>query len=576
MFGLLRMVAWTMTAIAMLLLFTSPSAQAQDVDGNATSDQVSERVIADRYERILSNRPQLGSAFDKFYEIHVKQGTLVELCKRLEQKAKSSQGGKEFLLLGLLQMRQGLAEDSVASLTQAESLLPSDPLSSLYLSQARRLNRQYTPALEALINATTRKPIQSVAIEIVKELRLLKDRGLDVDLAAKLLNDLEQQFKTNPQVNEVLAESYIELGRPAAALPIYENLIALTRDPLRRMEVRMQLARLKKRLGEPQQALNELEQLATQVKPQSWLHASLLEQIEQLTQELHGVEGLVAYYERTLLNRPDDVSSMLRLAKILSTQSRIDDAQKWIAKAIEASPTQPEPLLAKVDLLEESKQFKLASESMQQLVQLEPANVDYIVRWGRLEAQSGSTSSPQSPEQTVHFANATSIWKRILIAHERDPGKAIQVAELLRSISLSEEALELYRQAVQVSGGKVEFSEMLAEYLVELARVEEARSVLSNAMAAVSEDRESLFQLSKALSRFNFKDDAIEALQKACASRPAFADLLQLADLQRSSERHEVAIKTLNRAANIAESAEDLTKAWDAQAKTYKLSWQLA
>ena len=576
MLGLLRMVAWTMTAIAMLLLFTFHNVRAQDSESNEnrTDDQVAERALADRYEKVLSSRPQMGSAFDKFYEFHARQGTLAELCERLELTAKRGEVGNIYQMLGLLQLRRGLGDDAVASLTRAELLLPNEPLASLYRSRALSYVRQYVPALASLKSAADRKPSQSVAIEIIKELRQLKDRGASVDVAANLLLNLEQQFAASPQVNEKLADGYIELGRPEAALPLYEKLIALTRDPLRRIEVRIQLAQLKKRLGDPQQSLTELEQLVSQVKPQSWLHTSLLEQIEHLTEELHGIDGIVSYYERALLKQPDDVASMLRLANILRNRSRFEEAKNWVAKAIAASPTQPEALLAMVDLMEKTNQIRRASEIMKQLVQLDPSNADYIVRWGHMEARSPSIPVPNAATSTsdsvIQQSNAAAIWRRLLIGKEYDPTKAIQVAELLRSISLSDEALRLYEQAVHVSGGKIEFSEMLAEYLLQIDRREEARKALTIAIASAGDNRESLIQLSRVLTRFKFPDEALGALEKACQKRAEFGDLIQLADLQSKNKRLEAALITLNRAANMAENSADLTKIWDAQINAYK------
>jgi tetratricopeptide (TPR) repeat protein len=569
MLGLLRMVAWTMRAIAMLLLFATQNAHAQGTQAEETRDANTDRIIAQRYEKILSSRPELGSAFEKFYEIHFRQASLDELCERLAATAKSNQAGNLFQLLGLLQMRRGLSADAVASLTQAELLLPNEPLACLYRSRALTLDRQYGPAIDALRNAASRKPSQVVAIDVIKEARLLKDRGLDVENLIQLLSEFEKQFKASPEVNELLADCYLELGRPEAALPVYENQIALTRDPLRRVELRMQLARLKKRLGEPQQALSELEQLATQVRPQSWLHASLLEQIEQFTEELHGPEAVVSYYERALLERPDDLTAMLRLVKVLSKQSRTVDAQRWISKALEASPNSTEPLLAQVDLLEKTREFKLAADTMQQLAQLEPSNVDYLVRWGRMEAQAASESDSEA-DQVVHHANAASVWKKILLGHEADPSKAIQVAELLRSIPLSDEALEMYQQAVRASGEKGEYCELLAEYLMELERREEARNVLMSSLAAAEKDRESLLQLSEVLMRLRFQKEAIEALEMACSVRAELADLIQLSDMQRENDRIEASLETLNRATKVADSSADLTKVWEAQVKTFK------
>ena len=84
MFRLLRMVAWTMTATAVLPLLTTQYVLSQTFEASDVSAaQVAERVAAERYEQILRSRPQMGAAFDKLYDFHARQGTIVELCKRL-------------------------------------------------------------------------------------------------------------------------------------------------------------------------------------------------------------------------------------------------------------------------------------------------------------------------------------------------------------------------------------------------------------------------------------------------------------------------------------------------------------
>ena len=570
-----------MTAIAVLPLLTSRCIRAQTLQSNdVRADQVAARVAAERYEEILRRRPQMGAPFDKLYEFHSRQGTIAELCKRLELTAKSQGDGNLFQLLGLFQLRQGLHDDAIGSLTRAENLLPKEPLVSLYRSRALALRRQYVPALDALKVTVDRKPSQALALEILKELRTLKDREVDRQVAVELLANLEQQFSNSPQVIEKLADCLIEFGQPEEARPVYEKLIELTRDPLRRIELRVQLARLKKRLGDPEQSLSELEGLVAQVKPQSWLYTSLIEQIEQLTEELHGTDGLIKYYERALQRQPDDVAGMLRLAEVLRNRSRFEDAQVWISKAIESAPSQPEPLLAMSKIMEDSKQFTSASNWMQQLVQLDPANADYIISWGRLAALEPNGESPKTEttpksegpksEITAQQLEAAAIWRRLLIGHENDPNKAIQVAELLRSVSLSDEALLLYEQAVRVSGGKIEFSELLGDYLLQLDRREEARKVFTSAMGVAQDDRASLIHLSEVLTRFKFIDEAITALATACDHRPQFGDLIQLAKLLIESKRFETALEKLRFAANSAESSTDFEAAWDLQDNLYK------
>ena len=570
MFRLLRMVAWTMTATAVLPLLTTQYVLSQTFEASDVSAaQVAERVAAERYEQILRSRPQMGAAFDKLYDFHARQGTIVELCKRLAPAAESQVDGNLFQLLGLLQLRQGLHDDALGSFTRAELLLPKEPWASLYRSRALSLKRQYASALTALQATVDRKPSQAVAFEIFKELGQLKDRDIDGEVMVELLAKLEQQFSNSPQVIEKLADCLVELSRPEAARPVYEKLIELTRDPLRRIELRMQLARLKKRLGFPEQSLSELEELVAQVKPQSWLYTSLHQEIEQLTEELHGTDGLVEYYHRALQMQPDEVANMLRLAEVLRKRSQFDDAQVWISKAIESAPRQPEPLLAMAKLMEDTKQFSSAADWMQQLVKLDPSNADYIVRWGHLAAIEANLENPKSATR-VQPDKAAAIWRRLLIGHENDPNKAIQVAELLRSISLPNEALHLYEQAVQVSGGKVEFSELLGEFLLQLDRREEARQVFASAITSADDDRESLVHLSALLTRFKFSDEALTALAAACNNRPQFSELIQLAILLTENKSFETALEKLNLAVNLAESSTDLDVAWDLQANLYK------
>ncbi len=581
MFGFLKMVAWTTTAMATLLLVISVDIRGQDTASNEVREKAktAERAVADRYEQILRSRPQIGPVLDKLYEFHTRQGSIAELCQRLELSANEGEDGNAYQLLGLLQLRRGLPDDAIANLARAELLLPNEPFASLYRSRALSLNRQFPSALEALQNAARRRPSQSIALEILKELSQFKDRGIDIDVAVALLSELEQQFTGSSQVNEKLADCFIEFGRPEAAQPVYEKLVDLTRDPLRKIELRMQLARLKKRLGQPEQSLIEFERLITQVKPHSWLHTTLIEQIEQLTEELHGSEGLIEYYEGMLQKQPDDVTSALQLARALRLRSRFDEARAWISKAIESSPSQPEPLLAMADLMEETNQFASASESFQRLVRLDPTNVDYIVRWGHLAAQEAiaeaASNSSSIAGRAVQQADAVAIWKRLLVGHELDPAKALQVAELLRSISAEDEAVALYQQAVEVSGGKVEFTELLGEYLLKIDRREEAKKVFDASYAAAGDDRETLIQLSEILRRLKFPAEALRAMEKACESKADFGDLLQLANLQTETEHIEAAINTLTRASRLAESSAELLLAWDTQTKTYKLFRQL-
>ncbi len=561
--------ACALTPMLVVSLSSTERVSAQESESSKANEEADRESIA-RYEQILLARPQAGTALDKLFEFHKRQGTIDELCKRLEKQATAEEDGKAYQLLGLLQLRLGKGSESIANLVRAETLMPSDAFASLYLSKALSQERQYAKALTSLSNSAKRKPSQAVALEILDEVNRIKDRGISNGDAVEIVTTLGQAFPSNGQVLEKAATCLIELGHSNKAQPIFEKLVELTRDPLRKLEIRMQLALLMARNGQPEQALDELERLARLAKPQSWLHTALLKHIEDITEKNQGGEGLIQYYERSLREQPEDLSRMLRLATALRRQSQVDEAKTWIEKAIDLSPSTPDPYLAMAELWEEQGQYRKAAEVMRRLSEIYPANSDYIVRWGQLLAREANEDQSASTKRVEILAEAANVWRRLLVGHESDPLRAIQVAELTRRAAMQELAIEMYQQAIDASAGKLEFREMLGEYLVEVGRLQDAKRLFGEAIVSAGDSRDTLVRLSETLRRVKLTNEALLAMEKACQISENFVDLIQLADLQIENQRNSDAVATLIRASRFAETATDLTLVWDKQKTSYK------
>ena len=600
MIRLFCMVAGAM-ATGIILSLAARTAQGQEAirpDASATESPLpaeqavgvdpSIQVVIDRYEKILLSRPQMGTAFDKFYEHHSRQGTLAEYCLGLERRATESSDGNLFQLLGLLQLRNGLTDAAIANLKRSQNLRPKDAAVKIHLSQALTKSKDYLGALESLQSAVDDQPAAPLAIEIIKQVGQLAGRS-NPQLAADIMVKLAEQFPSSAQVIGKLAPTLAELDAERAR-PLYSKLIELTREPQRRVEIQMESAQLMKRLGQPEQALSELEKLVVRVKPGSWLHSTLIEKIEQLTEELLGTDGLIQRYERALSERPDDVMVMLRLSRLLGSAEKFADARAILEKAHRAAPSETEPLIILVDLFEQAQRFEEAASACRKLAELEPANVDFIVRAGKLVLKD------RSKELAERQAEAATVWRRLLMGHEQDAARRVQLAELFSDAEMSEEAIKVYREALELAGTQFEFQERFAEYLQRLGRKEEARDVLLNAVGLASrsadkvedseadksttglgsDERQSFVRASALLDRWGFRGDAIATLKKGCEFQPQFSDLLNLAQLLAADQRNTEAVGVLARAKKLAIHLKEFNAVWDAQISVYKRDVELA
>src|SRR5690606_9912802 len=116
-------------------------------------------------------------------------------------------------------------------------------------------------AAEALQRAIQRGPARNEALPVFTELGRLYQRAQQRDKALEVWNRLEAMFPGDGRVGEQIASILADEGQVEAALERYERLArtAAPADDTRAIGYQIAAAEMKRRLGQTEQALSDLE-----------------------------------------------------------------------------------------------------------------------------------------------------------------------------------------------------------------------------------------------------------------------------------------------------------------------------
>ena len=102
-------------------------------------------------------------------------------------------------------------------------------------------------------------PPRNDLLEIFQALGRVYQRTQKADQALAVWARLEALFPDDPRVQEQIATALAEEDQPAQALPRFEALARKVADPFRQVQLAMQAAELKVRLGRSEEALKDFE-----------------------------------------------------------------------------------------------------------------------------------------------------------------------------------------------------------------------------------------------------------------------------------------------------------------------------
>ena len=528
-----------------------------------------ERISAERFLDLLKKKPRLGTALDKVYGYHVSRGSLNALTADIEAQAEKEKNGNLWLVVGMFAMQRGQDSLAASAFEKAEALNPKDPLISYYLGKSLVLLGQVDTAAAALQRAIDNKPARADLLEISQDLGRIYQRTNRNEDALAVWKRLETTFPGDQQVQEEIASILAEEGAREAALERYDALAKNHKDKFRQIEMAIRANQLRAEMGQRDVALTNFESILQKVNPDSWLYRDVRRRIDEVFLTSNDYDGLIQYYRKWIESHPDDIEAMMRIGRQLSIQRRGPEAQSLFRQAIERAPSNTEARQLLVDTLVTENKYTDAAKEMSLLVDLEPDNIDRLVRWGEL------VMSDETIDVSERRKQASLVWQRMLKKRGNDAVTVSRVADLVRGAELPEEAIELYRKAVALADAEPQYREYLGEYLYKLTRKDEALVVWQEIASGERESRENCVRLSEVMKQFDYPEKAIASMARACELNPAFAHRARYSELLRDDKQFDESLSQLDLAEKLVEDKDAREKLVDLRVKTYQAAGKL-
>ena len=556
--------------ILVLLVISTAKAQAPAGTDSTTEDR--DRAVMARFLSVVEKAPRRGTALDRVYGYHVERGTLDAFAKTYQDRAAAEPNdGIAWLILGLVESQRGHDATAVAALRKAEAARPEDAMPCYYLGQSLVLVGQPDDAARAFERAIDRRPNRADLLEIFQALGRVYQRAHRNEQALAVWSRLEKLFPDDPRVQEQIAASLAEEAQPDQALPRYEALARSTKDRFRQVQFQIDAAELKVRLNRSNDALADFEGLLGKLDPESWLYREVRRKIEEIFTRGDDQAGLASYYERWIKKTPDDVEAMARLGKALTSQGRLTEARGWYEKALALAPTRRDLRAALIEQLLIEKKYAEAASQYEAIAKADPNNPDAIREWGRVLLRDTNKPEPERKKA------ASAIWRRLVDARPDDPSTLVTVADLFRSAEMNDEAIALYKSAVEKAPNAPHYAEYLGEFYHRLKRPQDAIATWSKMAEAPNRNAKTLGRLAEVFSGFGYKGEALAAATEAAGlDRDDFDLQLRLADLLHASEKLDDGLKQLEFAAKAASGDEQSEAVLDRQIKNFQAGGTLA
>lgn len=555
----------TIAFLACSLLTVVP----MDSFGQESSQQMDrDRVASDRYLEVLLRRPRPGVALDRVYGYHVQNDSLDELREQLVDSDESDAGQRQ-MVWGLIELQRGRSAEAAAILADAESKLVDDAACSFYLGRAYLAIGQTERAAEAMERAIDRDPSRVEAMPMFTELGRIYSRAGEHEKSLSVWTRLESMFPGDTRVGGQIARTLAEEGNFAEAKKRYETLAETTQKSDEKIAFAVEAAELHRKLGNPSEATASLERILARLNPDSWLYTDVRNRIEAGFLKSGDYDALAEYYQLQLTTRPDDVPLQTRLSRILITAGRLNEARTMLMSVIERAPDDIDARLTLIDVLVDQNDVAQAARQFEQLVRRDPDNPDHLIRWGQVLLDDTET-----PIEDRRSAAAT-VWSRLADARPDDAVTLAQIADLMRGIDRSDDAISLYQRSIKIDPTSPQYREYLGEYLYSLDRKSEAIDVWNSIAAEDRRDRENLVRLAEVFAAFKLPDLALDTWRQASEFDLTFAQELRYASKLADANRYDEALSRLDTAAEIAETPDEQEQLLKERISLYQTSGTL-
>jgi len=536
-------------ALVAFVLMSKPTlAYFQEED--AEEKQAS--VYAERFLSILEKNPQRGTALEKVFVHHLQRGTLDSFVQALEKRTQTEPNeGTAWMLLGLFESQRRYDSQAILAFAQAEKLRTEDALPAYYRGQCLLRTGEPSAAVEAFEIAIQRKPTRLVMLELFELIGRTHQRQNRNDLALDSWKRMEAMFPNDLRVLEQIATVQKQEGSYQDALQKVERLIALAKDVYIRTQFRIEATQLQIQLGERDKGLAGLTTILSELKPDGWLYRDVQRRIEEVYLNANDKTGLIQFYEKRLQQSQDDIESIVRLSKFLATSSRVAEANQWMTQAIERAPSRLDLRRSLIDQLISDQQVTAAVEQYRQLSKLDPTNMDILREWGKLVLRDTSSSIEESKKE------AGRIWNKMLESRTDEALVHIQIADLLLSAQMPDEAEKLFERAIQLAPDETQYREFFGDFLLAQNRREEAFAVWDAIAKGERRNAQSVMRLAEIYHHAKQHDRSASLATEACDLAPKDPMVfIRTAKMQAKAQRIDDALKSLGIAETLADNDE--------------------
>ena len=200
-----------------------------------------------------------------------------------DRLAKDRQGRHGWLILGLLEFQRGQDAAAVTALRQAEAIRAEDPLPPYYLGQALVLVGQPEQAADAFERA-----LRAQARRATTCWRSSRRWGGCISARRNPTRrwrsgpGWRRCSRATPACRSRSPRRWPRRTSRPWPCPRFEALAKSVKDPFRQVQLAMQAAELKVRLGRTDQALKDFEAMLGKLRPDSWLHQEVRRKIEEV------------------------------------------------------------------------------------------------------------------------------------------------------------------------------------------------------------------------------------------------------------------------------------------------------
>ena len=561
-------VAPTVAAVLICFLAWPLAVSAQE----QTDVAAQEKVVADRFLKVLLKRPRPGTSLNQVYGFHVRNGSLNRFLSSLQtvtdqvadkENLADADPGASLMILGLIQLQRGKSTAAVQALRQAKELRPRDAVCSFYLGKAYLVLNKTELAAEALEQAIQCQPSRNEAVPIFTELGRLYGRIGASHKALSVWNRLEQQFPGDARVAGQIASTLAEDGDLNEALKRFELLASSVRRDDDKIDFAIQAAEIKRRLGKTEQATQDLEKILNRLRPGSWLHTDVLNRIEDVFFQSGDLNALADYYQDQLNTDVDNLELMLRLGRVFVSTGQLDRGKKILQAAVARAPNDTDVRLALIDILVRQGNPSSAAAQYEQLAKQDPSNPDYFLKWGQLLLED------QDLEFVSRRNSAAKIWQQLADARSDDAVTLAQVADRMKSIDRPDDAIALYRQASKLAPTAAQYREYLGEYLYQLKRKKEAFAAWESIAQDDRRNTDTLIRLAEIYRSFKLYERCLTTWKAASEFDLTFYQELRYAERLRASKQFKAALKRLRIAGQLAETSADRLKLLEERISTY-------